>query len=138
MNTTEVPDFAQLAYESPYTFEEWRTAWATLSRPNLWPTVLQLVLRTGHSPTSAASSLARAFPLTELVTDDELAQHPDQRIDPGVCGVTHQVGRFEFICIRPPHDPNTKNGNRGPANRDGYYPQAERHYMVNRWPNRET
>lgn len=77
-----------------------------------------------------------------MITDDELAEHPDPRVDPGICGVvlTHTVDgvplAIERICIRPPHDDQQENGNRGPARRDGLYPQSERHYTVARWPNR--
>lgn len=79
-----------------------------------------------------------------MITDDELAEHPDSRVDPGICGVVARTTvegiplAIERICIRPPHDPQAKNGNRGPAVRDGLYPQSERHYMVRRYPNRET
>lgn len=77
-----------------------------------------------------------------MITDDELAEHPDPRVDPCICGivVTHTITGSPLaiprICIAAPHDPQAKNGNRGP-NRDGLYPKSERHYLVPRWPNRE-
>lgn len=78
-----------------------------------------------------------------MISDDELAEHPDPRVDPGICGVviTHTIAgvplAIERICIRPPHDTAT-NKNRGPSSRDGLYPESERHYAVPRWPNRES
>lgn len=79
-----------------------------------------------------------------MITDEELADHPDPRVDPGICGVvvTHTAAgvplSIERICIRPPHDADTRSGNRAAAHRDGLYPHSERHYLVARWPNRES
>jgi hypothetical protein len=78
----------------------------------------------------------------DLPTDEELAAHPDTRVDPGICGVvvTHTVEGAPLaiprISILPPHDPGTRT-NRG-RTRDGYYPVSERHYLVTRWPNRDS
>lgn len=73
-----------------------------------------------------------------MITDEELAEHPDPRVDPGICGliITHTVAgaplAIERICIRPPHDPGHR------AHQPGLPPEADRHYLVARWPNRTT
>jgi len=75
----------------------------------------------------------------------------DPRIGPGICGVTTQVGRFEFICIHQPHDReyrrrSTDAHHQGHVTGTGAHPErpygvqappADRHYFVRRWPNRE-
>jgi hypothetical protein len=78
-----------------------------------------------------------------MITDDELAEHPDPRVDPGICGVVARSTvegaplQIERICVLPPHDSQTKSGNRG-RDREGHYPRSERHYFVTRYPNREN
>lgn len=71
-----------------------------------------------------------------------------------ICGVTKVVGGTEWICVRPPHSPvyRRRKGDRthrvgdrvegtgghqnGPE-RAYSAPPADRHYYVNRWPNRK-
>lgn len=93
-----------------------------------------------------------------MISDEELAGHPDPRVDPGICGIvaTHTAAgarlAIERICIRPPHDqeyrrrstdpgrsPYVSGTSAHPERPDGVQsPPAERHYFVARWPNRET
>lgn len=56
----------------------------------------------------------------------------------GICGVTKQTGGTEWICVRPVHDAGTDGNNRYAFQAGGavYFPQADRHYFVNRWPGR--
>jgi hypothetical protein len=76
-----------------------------------------------------------------MITDEELAAHPDPRVRPGICGhvATHTAAglplRIERVCISPPHDgPEPRPPT---SSRDIYYPPAERHTYVTRWPNRD-
>jgi hypothetical protein len=78
-----------------------------------------------------------------VITDEELADHPDPRVDPGICGIvaTHTAAgvplTIERICILPPHDDGLRREHR-PSLGSGYYPRAERHHFVTRYPNREV
>lgn len=58
---TAPPDFERLARESLYPAEVWRRAWHALPTPDLWPTVLELVLKTDNNPVGAAQLLASAY-----------------------------------------------------------------------------
>lgn len=73
----------------------------------------------------------------------------DPRVHENICGVT-RIGAtgIEWICIKEPHDKEYKRHSRpGYSYGTGAHPeyanpmvrapQAERHYMVNRWPNRK-
>ena len=86
-----------------------------------------------------------------MITDDELAEHPDPRVLPGICGATRTTGAVEWICIKEPHDQEYRRRSADrthtgyvsgtgahPERPDGVQaPPADRHYFVNRWPNRE-
>lgn len=71
-----------------------------------------------------------------------------------ICGVTQVTNGKEWVCVRPPHSPvyrrrksdkthkagDTVEGTGGHQDgpKRGYSaPPADRHYYVNRWPNRE-
>lgn len=55
---------------------------------------------------------------------------------PGVCGISHSTGSVEWICIKPVHDGEKQRSQR-PSSL-GYYPKAERHYFVRKYPARSS
>lgn len=59
----------------------------------------------------------------------------DPRVQKGICGVTKNSGRFEWICIKRPHARvySRRSGSLVFENN----PNVDRHYFVNRYPNRE-
>lgn len=82
------------------------------------------------------------------MTDLEAVEHPD--VKPGICGHTRTIGRFEWICVREPHEnvyrrrrrsrhgePYTTEQPQYPP-RPGESVQGDRHWFVNRWPNRNV
>lgn len=63
-------------------------------------------------------------------------QDPRTQVE-GICGVTRIVHSIEWVCIRKVHAKvyvrkSTRRGE--PIFTD---PQAEKHFMVPKWPNRE-
>lgn len=73
-----------------------------------------------------------------------MTEQEDPRATGDICGVTVHTARFEFICVKPPHDPQYQRrggyretpGNDAHPERLGSPAARDRHYMVNRWPNR--
>jgi hypothetical protein len=51
------------------------------------------------------------------------------------CGVTRRIGRFEWICIKPVHATIYSRRRGGIAFENN--PGVDKHYFVNRYPNRK-
>lgn len=53
------------------------------------------------------------------------------------CGVTRRIGNTDWICVLPPHATIYQRRTR-PGVAYGNNPRADRHYFVNRYPNRDS
>lgn len=66
----------------------------------------------------------------------------DPRVREGICGVTTHTANFEWICVKKVHakiytrHTSTRAYRKGDP-KFGTNPNVDRHYFVNRWPNRK-
>lgn len=65
----------------------------------------------------------------------------DHRVKEGICGVVFHTANFEWICVKPVHAQiyTRKSSDRTHHKGDIKFdtnPGADKHYFVNRWPNR--
>lgn len=76
--------------------------------------------------------------------DDDILGPEHPKVVPGICGVTvHGESAIEWICVKKPHAKiyTRKTTTRRNSAGDLIFsnnPTADRHYFVNRWPNRKS
>lgn len=51
----------------------------------------------------------------------------------GLCGVISRSPRYEWVCVKTPHDPPTQRSLKSEG--AGYVPKSERHHFMRRFPN---
>lgn len=56
-------------------------------------------------------------------------------LEPGICGVKQNTGTIEWICVKPVHA-KIYQSRKGKMVYDNN-PGADKHYFVNRFPNRK-